>query len=117
MRKNLVLLLIVLNSLLSSLFVVKGFAVNSARTSHSVLYSQTEERRESLPTTNSPIPPVSSDDEEKERPEFPWGKIWDRTLDTLEDAIIHVRRIPYDLGWTSDDVQNKPTIVVLGSGW
>jgi hypothetical protein len=50
----------------------------------------------------------------------PLDVIFDRTLDTLEDAMVHVRRIPHDLGWESKDkpkVDNRPTVVVLGSGW
>ncbi|KAI2508997.1 pyridine nucleotide-disulfide oxidoreductase [Fragilaria crotonensis] len=41
-------------------------------------------------------------------------------LDTIEDAVLHARRIPYDLGWVladSKDDAHRKTIVVLGSGW
>lgn len=50
----------------------------------------------------------------------PLDVIFDRTLDTLEDAMVHARRIPHDLGWESKDkpkVDKRPTVVVLGSGW
>ena len=50
----------------------------------------------------------------------PFDVIFDRTLDTLEDAMVHARRIPHDLGWVPEEkpgVDNRPTVVVLGSGW
>jgi len=50
----------------------------------------------------------------------PLDVIFDRTLDTFEDAMVHARRIPHDLGWEPDEkheVDHRPTVVVLGSGW
>jgi NADH dehydrogenase FAD-containing subunit len=41
-----------------------------------------------------------------------------RTLDTVEDVVTHVRRIPYDWGWVEAPMERKQkTVVVLGSGW
>jgi NADH dehydrogenase FAD-containing subunit len=52
---------------------------------------------------------------------LPFDVIFDRTLDTIEDAIVHARRIPHDVGWEDvtkiSEVDNRPTVVVLGSGW
>lgn len=40
------------------------------------------------------------------------------TLDTAEDAFLHLRRMPYDWGLVLEKVkEDRPTIVVLGSGW
>ena len=50
----------------------------------------------------------------------PLDVIFDRTLDTVEDALVHAGRIPYDLGWVSEETPEKddrPVVVVLGSGW
>jgi NADH dehydrogenase FAD-containing subunit len=50
--------------------------------------------------------------------QIPWGVIADRTLDTVEDVIIHAQRVPYDLGWIDHRKKmNRPTLLVLGSGW
>lgn len=49
--------------------------------------------------------------------------IVERVLDTIEDAFLHLRRIPYEWGWRQqgaapkDCTPNKKTVVVLGSGW
>lgn len=43
--------------------------------------------------------------------------IIERTLDTVEDAIVHLRRKPYDLGWRAPPSDDRKTVVVLGSGW
>jgi NADH:ubiquinone reductase (H+-translocating) len=50
---------------------------------------------------------------------FPIETITQRTLDTVEDVFLHLRRVPYDYGWISEDLDNvhRPTVVVLGSGW
>jgi NADH:ubiquinone reductase (H+-translocating) len=56
----------------------------------------------------------------KNEPHFPIETIIQRTLDTAEDAFLHLRRVPYDYGWVPESVQEaelRPTIVVLGSGW
>jgi hypothetical protein len=47
-----------------------------------------------------------------------FATLFERLLDTVEDAVLHARRIPYDKGW----IEHKPggklkTVVVLGSGW
>eukprot|EP00978_Attheya_sp_CCMP212_P029892 scaffold107976_cov51-Attheya_sp.AAC.1 len=56
--------------------------------------------------------------------DFPLSILIQRTLDTVEDAAMHLRRLPYELGWReeTDDVskpedKTKKTVVVLGSGW
>ena len=44
----------------------------------------------------------------------------ERTLDTLEDVALHIRRIPYNQQWkdtTPPIPVNRKTVVVLGSGW
>ena len=43
-----------------------------------------------------------------------------RAIDTIEDAFVHARRVPYKWGWTDlpdFDIKARPTIVVLGTGW
>ena len=51
-------------------------------------------------------------------PQLPIETIVQRTLDTVEDAFLHLRRVPYDKGWIPEpQMENRPTIVVLGSGW
>ena len=71
--------------------------------------------------SRSPLPPPQNDDDDKEeKANLPFDMLWSRTLDTVEDAIIHARRIPYDLGWytpTKESDEERETIVVLGSGW
>jgi len=65
----------------------------------------------------------SGDDHQNTGVVFPLGTIYDRTLDTVEDAIVHARRIPYDWGWIDEskaagaDDDKLETVVVLGSGW
>jgi hypothetical protein len=55
---------------------------------------------------------------------IPLATIFERAVDTVEDAIVHARRIPYEKGWVTsktttdqEQQQNIPTVVVLGSGW
>ena len=50
---------------------------------------------------------------------IPLATIFERTLDTAEDAVLHLRRVPYERGWVKekDDTRALPTVVVLGSGW
>ena len=51
---------------------------------------------------------------------IPLATIFERTIDTIEDAVVHARRIPYEKGWIDDKVfmdKKRPTVVVLGSGW
>lgn len=51
-------------------------------------------------------------------PQLPIETIVQRTLDTVEDAFLHLRRVPYDKGWFPEpQMDNRPTVVVLGSGW
>ena len=51
-------------------------------------------------------------------PQLPIETIVQRTLDTVEDAFLHLRRVPYDKGWFPEpQMENRPTVVVLGSGW
>ena len=48
---------------------------------------------------------------------FPFDTLFSRTLDTIEDVVLHARRIPYDLGWVmegSHAIDHRKTIVVLG---
>lgn len=60
----------------------------------------------------------------KERPSFfgklPLALLIDRTWDTIEDILVHLRRIPYEKGWvelTEQEELTRKTVVVLGSGW
>jgi hypothetical protein len=54
----------------------------------------------------------------KNEPRIPFATLLQRTLDTAEDIFLHLRRVPYDLGWKLEpEVEDRPTIVVLGSGW
>jgi len=55
---------------------------------------------------------------------FPIDTILERSLDTIEDAVLHARRIPYEKGWLTMEntldqggKDERPTVVVLGSGW
>lgn len=42
----------------------------------------------------------------------------ERTLDTLEDVAVHLRRLPVEFGFDApQDDQDRKTVVVLGSGW
>mmetsp|Transcript_13909 Transcript_13909/g.28060 ORF Transcript_13909/g.28060 Transcript_13909/m.28060 type:complete len:619 (-) Transcript_13909:18-1874(-) len=69
--------------------------------------------------SRTPLPPPQKDDD-KEKENLPLGLMWSRTLDTMEDAVIHARRMPYDMGWYTpnpESEQDRETIVVLGSGW
>lgn len=52
-------------------------------------------------------------------PSFPLFLLIERTLDTIEDVVLHLRRIPYDLGWQPEPPtdEKRKTIVILGSGW
>jgi hypothetical protein len=52
-----------------------------------------------------------------EDPSIPFDTLFSRALDTIEDAVLHARRVPYDLGWfsaDSKDDEHRKTIVVLG---
>jgi hypothetical protein len=51
---------------------------------------------------------------------LPLGLLLERTWDTAEDIFMHLRRIPYEKGWTElspEEEVTRKTIVVLGSGW
>jgi hypothetical protein len=56
---------------------------------------------------------------QKVRPGFPISTIWERTFDTVEDALLHARRIPYDKGWIEEPprTDERPVLLILGSGW
>lgn len=42
----------------------------------------------------------------------------ERTMDTLEDIVVHLRRLPIEFGLDPTGIEeNRKTIVVLGSGW
>jgi len=52
--------------------------------------------------------------------DIPLASLFERTVDTVEDVIAHARRVPYEKGWVSaskSDQDERPTVVVLGSGW
>ena len=49
---------------------------------------------------------------------IPLATIFERSLDTVEDAVLHLRRVPYEKGWLQyEPAKSIPTVVVLGSGW
>ena len=53
---------------------------------------------------------------------IPLATLFERAVDTVEDSIVHARRVPYEKGWAKkaskdDDSSHIPTVVVLGSGW
>jgi NADH dehydrogenase FAD-containing subunit len=51
---------------------------------------------------------------------IPFGTLLQRTLDTVEDIFVHLRRVPYDYGLIVEPLDHKDqrrTVVVLGSGW
>lgn len=49
----------------------------------------------------------------------PLDVVLSRAVDTIEDAVIHWRRLPYKLGFKDlpDESVQRPTVVVLGTGW
>ena len=49
----------------------------------------------------------------------PVGTLLSRGVDTIEDAVIHMRRLPYKLGLRDlpDESVDRPTVIVLGTGW
>ena len=54
------------------------------------------------------------------RTDIPLGLLLERTWDTVEDIFVHLRRIPYEKGWSElspEEEVTRKTIVVLGSGW
>lgn len=59
----------------------------------------------------------------EEKPKFlglPTDLLLQRTMDTFEDVIVHLKRIPAEKGWTKASAEkesSRKTIVVLGSGW
>ncbi|KAK4529179.1 hypothetical protein CCYA_CCYA01G0036 [Cyanidiococcus yangmingshanensis] len=62
----------------------------------------------------SPPPPV----ETRGRRSTYLGLLWDRTLDTFEDALLHLRR---QFFWQGEFLRSserpKPRLVILGTGW
>lgn len=63
------------------------------------------------------------DDETVSMPDsstLPVDVLIQRTMDTFEDVVVHLRRIPYEKGQsmlTAEQDAARKTIVVLGSGW
>lgn len=54
----------------------------------------------------------------QEEARIPTETIVQRSLDTVEDAYLHLKRVPYDKGWLNEPaLGNRKTVVVLGSGW
>jgi hypothetical protein len=51
---------------------------------------------------------------------LPLDVLLQRTLDTIEDVAVHLRRIPFEKGkqqLTKEEADTRKTVVVLGSGW
>eukprot|EP00586_Coscinodiscus_wailesii_P018168 CAMPEP_0172517962 /NCGR_PEP_ID=MMETSP1066-20121228/289305_1 /TAXON_ID=671091 /ORGANISM="Coscinodiscus wailesii, Strain CCMP2513" /LENGTH=716 /DNA_ID=CAMNT_0013300205 /DNA_START=198 /DNA_END=2345 /DNA_ORIENTATION=+ len=51
---------------------------------------------------------------------LPLPVIMERTMDTVEDVLVHLRRIPYEKGTktlSKEEDATRKTVVVLGSGW
>ena len=51
---------------------------------------------------------------------LPLDVVWERTMDTIEDIVAHLRRIPYEKGTevlTPAQEASRKTVVILGSGW
>mmetsp|Transcript_27601 Transcript_27601/g.63974 ORF Transcript_27601/g.63974 Transcript_27601/m.63974 type:complete len:600 (-) Transcript_27601:255-2054(-) len=52
---------------------------------------------------------------------FPLDLLVERTWDTVEDILVHIRRIPCERGWINVEGQEsedrRKTVVILGSGW
>jgi len=66
------------------------------------------------PAPPSPPPPV----ETRGRRRTYLGLVWDRTLDTFEDALLHLRRQFFWQGeFLSSSGRPKPRLVILGTGW
>ncbi len=62
----------------------------------------------------------AKNDENKDKNMLPISVILERTMDTVEDILVHLRRIPYEKGWESLSVDaelTRKTVVLLGSGW
>jgi len=55
--------------------------------------------------------------------ELPLDLVWERSLDTIEDIAVHLKRVPYKWGFaptfhqTIHGVDARETVVILGSGW
>ena len=52
--------------------------------------------------------------------ELPLEVLMQRTLDTIEDVAVHLRRIPFEKGGqqlSPREEETRKTVVVLGSGW
>ena len=56
----------------------------------------------------------------KNNPTIPVDVLLERTSDTLEDVVCHMRRMAYETGaaeLTPEEDKSRKTVVVLGSGW
>lgn len=55
---------------------------------------------------------------EVETSSIPIDQIGSRTVDTIEDIATILKRLPYEKGWfRQPPLKDRPTVVVLGSGW
>ncbi|GKZ00876.1 hypothetical protein MPSEU_001039300 [Mayamaea pseudoterrestris] len=68
---------------------------------------------------DEPIPPAI-------KPKLPLATISGRVIDTAEDAVAHLKRLPYNFGWVPENLlsgnetlssDTRPTVLILGSGW
>jgi NADH dehydrogenase FAD-containing subunit len=51
---------------------------------------------------------------------LPFDVLAERTFDTVEDIMVHLRRIPNEVGTkdlTAEEEETRKTVVILGSGW
>lgn len=82
------------------------------------LHATKETVKEGTTITVFPSPSPSNEDP---KPEWPIGTLLERTLDTVEDIYLHLKRLPYEYGWLDavpkDSFDERETVVVLGTGW
>eukprot|EP00980_Cylindrotheca_fusiformis_P012854 scaffold3170_cov128-Cylindrotheca_fusiformis.AAC.14 len=53
-------------------------------------------------------------------PDVPFDVVWERTWDTMEDVLVHLRRWNFEhdrVKLTPEEDEKRKTVVVLGSGW
>lgn len=103
------------------LFTTRLGSLKGSKESVEVLETVKKEsdKKTATPSEEKPSTPKPDNDDD-DRPGLPLELAWSRAMDTVEDAVIHARRMPYDIGWYTpdeDEVTNRETIVVLGSGW
>lgn len=98
-------------------FGIQPETVTSSRPITTVHYATKEQVGGETKVTKLPNQPPSNEDD----PQWPVGALVERTLDTVEDIYLHLKRLPYEYGWLNPVPENafdeRETVVVLGTGW